>query len=150
MNVPLRGRKEDGFTLLEVLVTLVILAVGLSLTLSLISGAMRNIRRSQLKTRTVQHAETVLELTLLDDTIKHSTSLRGDFEDGTRWEVAVTEIETPVPLQQKLGQRIELPVKMFQYSVAVVAPDSQTPDLVLQTLKVVNVVQQPGPPRLNR
>jgi len=149
MNAP-RRRSEAGFTLLEVLVTLVILAVGLSLTLSLISGAMRNIRRSQLKTRTVQHAETVLELTLLDDSIKQPTSLRGDFEDGTRWEVAVTQIETPVPLQQKLGQQLELPVKLFHYSVAVVAPDSQIPDLVLQTLKVVNVVQKPGPTRISR
>jgi prepilin-type N-terminal cleavage/methylation domain-containing protein len=149
MNAP-RRQSEAGFTLLEVLVTLVILAVGLSLTLSLISGAMRNIRRSQLKTRTVQHAETVLELTLLDDSIKQPTSLRGDFEDGTRWEVAVTQIETPVPLQQKLGQQLELPVKLFHYSVAVVAPDSQIPDLVLQTLKVVNVVQKPGPTRISR
>jgi prepilin-type N-terminal cleavage/methylation domain-containing protein len=142
--------KEGGFTLLEVLITLAILAIGVTLVLSLISGAMRNIRRSQLKTRTVQHAETVLELTLLDDSIKRPTSLRGDFEDGTRWEVAVTEVEMPVSLSQKLGQRVELPVKLFQYSVAVLGPDSQSPDLVLQTMKLINITQQLGPAQLPR
>ncbi|MBP1602064.1 MAG: hypothetical protein H6Q06_2215, partial [Acidobacteria bacterium] len=57
------GSGEGGFTLLEVLVTLAILAVGVTLTLSLISGALANIRKVQIRARTIQHAETVMELT---------------------------------------------------------------------------------------
>ena len=74
-----RSIRESGFTLLEVLITLAILAVGVTLTLSLISGALANIRKVQVRARTIQHAETVMELTLLDDSISRPTTLNGDF-----------------------------------------------------------------------
>ncbi len=139
-----RGRTADcsGFTLLEVLVTLAILAIGTALALSLISSSLGNIRRVQLRTRTIQHAETVLELTLLDDAINRPTTLTGDFEDGTRWAVRVDEVAMPQPPNQNPNQPIEMPVKMFNYSVEVFAPESAAPDFRLQTLKIVNPQQQ--------
>ena len=141
-----RGGDEFGFTLLETLITLMILAVGVSLTLSLISGALGNIRKVQLRTRTVQHAESVLELALLDDSITRPTSLQGDFADGTRWVIMISEYETPKPPQppQLQPQQVQLPLKLFAYSLEIMAPGSATPDLRLQTLKIVNVEQPLG------
>lgn len=129
---------EKGFTLLEVLITLAILAVGVTLTLSLISGALANIRKVQLRTRTIQHAETVMELTLLDDSINRPTTLNGDFADGTRWAVRISEYEMP-KVQQTLQtqQPVELPVKMLAYSLEIMSPGATGPDLRLETLKLV-------------
>jgi prepilin-type N-terminal cleavage/methylation domain-containing protein len=137
-----RTRGEYGFTLLEVLVTLTVLAIGTALTLSLISGALGNIRKVQQRARTIQHAETVLELTLLDESILRPTSLTGDFEDGTRWAVRVEEMVMPPPPNQNPLQQIMLPVKLLSFSVEVFAPESMAPDFKLQTLKVVNVPQE--------
>ncbi len=135
---------SSGFTLLEVLVTLAILSIGTALALSLISGALGNIRKVQLRTRTIQHAETVMEMTLLDDSIVRPTTLTGDFEDGTRWAVRVEEVIVPPPANQTTlqTQQFEMPVKIFNYAVEVAAPESTAPDFRLQTLKLVNVQQQ--------
>jgi len=141
---------EAGFTLLEVLVTLAVLAVGIALTLSLISGSLANIRRVQLRTRTIQHAETVMELSLLDESIKQPTTLKGDFEDGTRWMLVVSEVDMPVPQQPTIPQRPEWPIKLFTYSVEVYGPDSPTPDLGLRTLKVINTSDTKAPMRLGQ
>jgi prepilin-type N-terminal cleavage/methylation domain-containing protein len=133
-----RSHNQSGFTLLEVLVTLSIMAIGVTLTLSLISGSLRNIRKVQMRTRTIQHAETVMELALLDDAIKRPTVLRGDFEDGTRWSIQISEME--VPRQTPLSaQQVEMPIKLFSYSVEIMGPESVTTDLHLYTLKLVNV-----------
>ena len=138
-----RARKEEGFTLLEVLVALAILALGAALTLSLVSGSLRNIRKVQLRNRAIQHAETVLELALLDEKIKNTTVLKGDFEDGTRWSVQVQEYVPPPdqrgtlsPEQVRAIERIS--VKLFTYTVEVVGPDSSVPDFRVETLKLVN------------
>ncbi len=150
------GRRsgEAGFTLLEVLVALAVLAVGAALTLSLISGTLGNIRKVQLRTRAVQHAETVMELSLLDDSIRRPTTLTGNFEDGTRWSVVIDEVPEPdeqkPEMQLPNAQRPELPVKLFSYTVEVTAPDSRAPDFRLQTLKVVNIQESERPVRLPR
>jgi prepilin-type N-terminal cleavage/methylation domain-containing protein len=146
-------RSPAGFTLLEVLVTLTVLGVGVALTLTLISGSLRNVRRVQVSTRSIQHAETVLEMALLDDTIRRPTSLRGDFEDGTRWTVRIDEYVAPESaanaprLTDRLpgGSTTSLPVRLFSYSVEVTEPESQAPDFSLQTLKLVNISESANP-----
>lgn len=132
-----RLRNTAGFTLLEVLVTLAILGIGLALTLSLISASLRNIRKVQIRTKTIQHAETVMELSLLDESIKGPTTLRGDFEDGTRWTVLVSDFELPKS-QLPSPQQVVLPIKLLSYSVEVTGPESRTPDFRSHTLKLVN------------
>jgi prepilin-type N-terminal cleavage/methylation domain-containing protein len=137
-----RGMGESGFTLLEVLITLAILAVGVTLTLSLISGALANIRKVQVRARTIQHAETVMELTLLDDSIVRPTTLNGDFADGTRWTVRVSEYEIPKEQMLETQQPVEMPVKLLDYSLEIMSPGASGPDLRLDTLKLVGT--QPG------
>jgi prepilin-type N-terminal cleavage/methylation domain-containing protein len=141
-------RSQAGFTLLEVLVALAVLGIGVALTLSLISGSLRNIRKVQVSTRSIQHAETVLEMALLDDSIQKPTSLRGDFEDGTRWTVRIDEYVPPdkamdasqLPDQLPGGQQpAALAVRLFSYTVDVMERESQTSDFTLRTLKLVNV-----------
>lgn len=131
----LRGRA--GFTLLEVLIALTILSVGAALAISAISGALGNIRKVRLRTQLVEHAETVMELALLDDSVKGPTTLHGDFEDGTRWSVVVAdhELESPQALPGALER--PLPIKLLSYTVEVFGPGSASPDYRLFTLKLV-------------
>lgn len=141
-------RKSDaGFTLLEVLVTLAILGIGVALVLSLISGSLRNIRKTQLRTRNIQHAETVMELSLLDESIKEARMLQGDFEDGTRWTVVVRDFVLPT-LDPPATQQTEMPVKLLSYTVEIMGPESKTPDFRIETLKLVPTRTELGPPQL--
>jgi len=138
-------KRETGFTLLEVLVALTILAVGVSLTLSLISGSLGSIRKVRMHTLAIEHAQVVMELALLDDSIKAATTRRGDFEDGTRWAVVISEVEMPIPETVMTGtQTAQMPIKVLSYDVEVMEPNSATPDFQLRTLKVVNALDANG------
>jgi prepilin-type N-terminal cleavage/methylation domain-containing protein len=133
-----RLRGCQGFTLLEVLVALTVLAVGAAITLSLISGSLGNIRKVQLRTRTIEHAEAVMELALLDESIQQPTAFSGYFEDGTRWSVRVEEYDQPESQQPQPGALpIKMPVKLLNYTVEMFSLSSGTPDYRLQTLKMV-------------
>jgi prepilin-type N-terminal cleavage/methylation domain-containing protein len=142
MRAPFAGR-NDGFTLLEVLITLAILGIGAAMTMSLISGSLGKIRKVQVRARAIQHAQTVMELALLDSTVKGPTTLRGDFEDGTRWIVLITDFDMTRdrPLQPN---QPEMPVKALAYTVEIMGPDSPSPDFRVSTLKLVSTLQVPG------
>jgi prepilin-type N-terminal cleavage/methylation domain-containing protein len=132
-------REARGFTLLEVLVALTVLAIGSAITMSLISGSLGNIRKVQLRTRAVEHSEAVMELALLDGSIYQPTAYSGSFEDGSRWSVQVDDYDPPLPPQmQPQDLPPSMPVKLLRYTVEMFNPDSRTPDFRLQTLKLVN------------
>jgi len=129
----------QGFTLLEVMVALTVLAIGASLTLSLISGSLGNIRKVQQRTRTVEHAEAVMELALLDESIGQPTAYSGDFEDGTRWSVRIEDYQMPEePALQPRNLPQNMPVKLLCYTVEMFSPGARASDYTLQTLKLVN------------
>ena len=133
-----REAAASGFTLLEVLVTLTVLAVGAAVAMSLISGSLGNIRKVQLRARTVEYAQTVMETALLDENISEPTSLTGDFEDGTRWSVRVEDYDPPLPAQwQSRDLPQNMPVKLLHFVVDVYGPNSRAPDCSMQTLKIV-------------
>lgn len=133
----MRVRSSRGFTLLEVLIALTVLAVGAALSLSVISGVLANIRKVQMRTKVMEHAETVMELVLLDDKVRGPTTLGGDFEDGTRWTVVVSDYEMPEAAPLDTQPLPPMPIKLLAYTVEVFAPRSSAPDLRLNTLKVV-------------
>jgi prepilin-type N-terminal cleavage/methylation domain-containing protein len=143
--------RHDGFTLLEVVVSLAVLSLGVTLTLSLISGSLRNIRNAQLRGRVVQHAETVMETILLDDTIRQATTLPGDFQDGTRWLAKVEEFQQQETVGQTLTpQQAGLPLRLLSYTVEVFSPGSNTADFTLRTLKLVNTQTPLNPVQLTQ
>jgi hypothetical protein len=121
------------------LVALTVLAIGCALTLSLISGTLGGIRKVQMRTRSIEHAQEVMETALLDKAIQQPTSLSGSFEDGSRWSVRVEDYEMPVPPEsapRDLPQN--MPIKLLSYTVEMFGPDSRSPDYRLHTLKLVN------------
>ncbi|MBP1595339.1 MAG: hypothetical protein H6Q05_716 [Acidobacteria bacterium] len=144
-------KRESGFTLLEVLVALTVLAVGAALILSLISGSLGNIRKVRARGRAIEHARTVMELALLDGTVSGPTTMQGDFEDGTRWTVTVTEVEMPVPESVMQGvQTAQMPVRLLGFAVDVMEPNAAAPSFQLQTMKVVSALDATGAVRVPR
>ncbi len=132
-------RDAHGFTLLEVLVALTILAIGSALALSLISGSLGNIRKVQLRTRSIEHAREVMETALLDKSIQQPTAFSGNFEDGSRWSVTVEDYEMQAPPELQLRDLPQnMPVKLLSFTVEMFGPDSRAPDYRLHALKLVN------------
>jgi prepilin-type N-terminal cleavage/methylation domain-containing protein len=135
-----RNLQASGFTLLEVLVAITVLAVGSALAMSLMTGSMGNLRKVQLRTKIIEHAESVMETTLLDDTILRPTVLNGDFEDGTRWTVSVEEYVPQLPSQLQSRDVLQNNrCQLLQYTVDTFSPDARVANYRLQTLKLTKV-----------
>jgi prepilin-type N-terminal cleavage/methylation domain-containing protein len=133
-------KSESGFTLLEIMVALTVMAIGAAVTVSLLTGSLGNVRKAQLRTKIIEHAESVMETALLDDTILTPTTLSGDFEDGTSWNVNIEQYSPdvlPVSLQTVNVQN--LPYQLLQYTVEVFNPGSRVANYRLQTLKLTKV-----------
>ncbi len=144
-------KSERGFTLLEVLVAMTVLAVGSALVMSLLSGSLGNIRKVRLHMRAAEHAQTVMELALLDATIEGATSMRGDFEDGTQWSVMISEVEMPLISTVMPGvQATDVPLRVLSYAVEIMEPNSTTVDYRLQTLKLIGIQATGQPARVPR
>ena len=123
-----------GFTLFEVLIAITLLAIGIALASSLIGKSLVNIRRIDARMQIVEHANSVMELTLLDKEISEPTTFDGDFEDGTRWTMSIEEY---TPEEQPLFEQVEMPVKLLAYTVEMFMPGSSVVDYRLRTLKLV-------------
>jgi len=122
-----------GFTLLEVLVALVVLAVGVSLTMSVITGSLGNVRKSQLRTRLMTAAQTIMESSLYREDLQQPTTYSEDLSDGYRCIVQVEEYHPD--FETEAGA--QLPVKLLQYRIEMIGPDSTGPLYTLETLKLV-------------
>ena len=139
-----------GFTLLEVLIALAILAIATTVTLSLISGSLRNIHKVQQRTRSIEHAESVMESALIDSSILGPTSNSGSFQDGTSWIVRVedyTELDKQTQTGSTTATSVSIP-KLLSYTVETTGPESVKPDCRFRTLKLVNVQTTNQPSRI--
>jgi prepilin-type N-terminal cleavage/methylation domain-containing protein len=130
----------SGFTLLEVMVALTVMAIGAAVTVSLLTGSLSNVRKAQLRTKIIEQAESVIETALLDDTILTPTTLSGDFEDGTSWNVNVEQYVPdvlPTSLQSVNVQNLQY--QLMLYTVDMFGPGSSAANYRLQTLKLIKV-----------
>jgi prepilin-type N-terminal cleavage/methylation domain-containing protein len=133
-------RSDQGFTLLEVMLALVVLAIGAALTMSLISGSLGKIKKVQAHERFIEQADEVLQTALLDNDIQDPTTLSGSFDDGGRWTVTVEEYQ-PEDDQIDTSRNLDLSrrLKMLRYTVEVFGANSKTADCSMQTLKTIMV-----------
>lgn len=86
--------KQNGFTLLEVLVAFTMLAVIFATTMEIIAGSARNTRKASENTIVALLAQSKLdELGLLEKLEEGNTS--GDFDDFTSWSLDVIPFDLP-------------------------------------------------------
>jgi prepilin-type N-terminal cleavage/methylation domain-containing protein len=91
----LKGGSHRGFTLIEVLVAMTILAMAFSVLFSLSSRSLDGMRRARDIERRVQFARTKLaELRMVP--VDAGDRAEGTLDDGTRWSVEVTPFIKPV------------------------------------------------------
>jgi general secretion pathway protein I len=76
--------RQNGFTLLETLVAMMILSVALVVIFQLFSEALNTGHISESHTRAVWHAREKMDELLLYETLSQEIQ-EGDFEDGYRW-----------------------------------------------------------------
>jgi|WetSurMetagenome_2_1015567.scaffolds.fasta_scaffold43964_3 prepilin-type N-terminal cleavage/methylation domain-containing protein len=132
---------ESGFTLLEVLVALTLMAVGAAVVMSLLSGSLGNIRKVQVRTKIMDQAQSILEKSLIDDSLVTATtalpfSLNGSFDDGAQWTLNVEEPDASVYTDREIPSN--MPLKMLQYTVQIENTNSQSKTYTLQTLKAIS------------
>ena len=89
------SQRTHGFSLLEVLVALSIMAISLGVLYQTQIGATRNLSHSLALERATLYGQSILANAtgLVAD---HDT-LEGAFDDGYRWQLTLTPIEIPPP-----------------------------------------------------
>ena len=115
VNPPLLSRyvlqRSQGFTLIETLVAVAVLAISLVVVLQLFSGGLKSGKLSDEYTRGIFYAREKMEELLLSDKLEDGVS-EGEFEDGYRWEaeilrLEVTEEDEKLPFES-FGIRVEV------------------------------------------
>ena len=92
-----RRRRQDGFTLLEILVALVIIAMLATLTLRAGSLSIDTANNTQDATRAALQARSLLSEIGVSRPLEDGESTE-DFEGNARWTIKVLELESPTPL----------------------------------------------------
>lgn len=125
---PLNSSK--GFTLLEILVALAILATAVTIIFQLFSASLRNIAASEDVVAASVKAEAKMREVLSKEELTED-SWTEDTNDGYRYSVNITET-----LQQKTDS---LPIQLLQIDVAITwTKNSKERSLRLKTYKTVN------------
>lgn len=90
-------KRARGFTLLEVMLAFVILAVAMGLLLSMLSRGLGQVRQSQEETEASLHAQSLLDQLGVLEPIAPGQS-EGEFGDGRyRYQLEIAETEDPTP-----------------------------------------------------
>ncbi|WP_141059574.1 prepilin-type N-terminal cleavage/methylation domain-containing protein [Stenotrophomonas rhizophila] len=88
-------KHQRGYSLLEVIVAFAVLALALTLLLGSLSGASRQIKQADLRSRAVLHAQSLLAVTGVIEPLQDGER-SGEWEDGRyRWQLQVAPYQEP-------------------------------------------------------
>jgi len=124
-----------GFTLLEILVAIAILAISLTVILQLFSGGLRSVRVSDRHTQGVFHAREKMEEILLEERLDEG-SREGEFDDDYKWIARIVRMVPPEEEEKKL------PFDVYAITVKVVWQERKgETNFEIQTMKLVERVE---------
>ena len=95
MNTPSSARQQ-GFTLLEVIVAFALLALALTLLLGSLSGATRQVRESADASRATLHAQSLLAQLGAGEALQPGRQEGGFERDRYRWQLDVAPFADPL------------------------------------------------------
>ncbi len=132
------SRSADGFTLIEVLVAMMILAVSMVMIMQLFSGGLKSESLSRDYNHAILHARATMEETLLREPLEEGIE-EGEFDDGFRWktEVALHEPPDEALEEDEEEEPLPLPVKLLAVTVEIGWPGESERTYRITTLKVV-------------
>jgi len=110
---PKLSASNDGFTLIEILVAISILAISLVVILQLFSGGLKSSRLSDEYTRGIFHAREKMGEILLSKEVSAGET-EGEFSDSFRWKCQIEPIEDVEEGEEKM------PFNMFNIRVDIV------------------------------
>ncbi len=91
----IRSGSSAGFTLLEVVVALAILAVSVTVTIQLVAGSFTNISRINQYFLAGNYAQNIMNELLVNPIVEPGFSMNGSFEDGFQWFATCAEKVMP-------------------------------------------------------
>lgn len=103
---------DSGFTLIETLVAISILAISLVVILQLFSGGLKSSRLSDEYTRGIFHAREKMDEILLAGELTEGV-ISGKFDDGFRWRAEALHLDIPE------AKDVKLPFRAFNIKVDV-------------------------------
>lgn len=101
-----------GFTLIEILVAISILAISLVVILQLFSGGLKSSRLSDEYTRGIFHAREKMDEILLARELTEGV-ISGQFDDDFKWRAEARHLDIPE------AKEVKLPLRAFNISVDV-------------------------------
>jgi general secretion pathway protein I len=122
-----------GFTLVELVAAFAIFAIGVSIALSIGASALKMAKTSSEYTRAALHAQTVLDALGVGEPLEAGSDA-GEFEDGYRWELAITEQEPPAA---DTGAIEEIPIELYHVELKVTWADGKR-EAKFSTLRASN------------
>lgn len=96
-----RGMDRRGFTLIETLVAMMVLAISFVVIMQLFSGGLTSSRISEDYLYGMFHAQEKIDEFLLSENPEPGT-YEGEFDDGYAWTVVVTVLESADPETEKV------------------------------------------------
>ena len=104
---------DRGFTLIETLVAISILAISLVVLMQLFSGGLKSSRLSDEYTLGIFHAREKMDEILLAGELTEGI-IDGEFDDGFRWKAEAVQVDI-----KKEAKDVNLPLRAFSIRVAV-------------------------------
>ena len=93
----MNSRRQAGFTLLEVMLAFVVLAVALGLLLGMLSRGLKQVTQSQAETEAALYAQSLLDAVGTLEPLQVGTR-DGEFDHGRyRWRLQVLPAQDPAP-----------------------------------------------------
>jgi general secretion pathway protein I len=114
---PVAGRRARGFTLIEIVVSFAVLAIGLGIAMQIATGAMRNARQAEQRTEAALYAQSLLDSVGIGERLEEGGS-SGEFGDAYRWELSVTPFEVESPADSPLDPALA-PVQLYRLELVV-------------------------------
>lgn len=116
---PLRApaARVRGFTLIEIVVSFAILALGLGIAMQIAGGAMRNARHAEERTEAALYAQSLLDAAGIGERLEEGDS-SGEFGDRFRWNLSVTPFEVEVANGAAFDPALS-PVQLYRLELVV-------------------------------
>ncbi len=138
ITIAFRHSKAGGFTLIETLVAISILAIALVVILQLFSGGLRAGRLSEDYSRGIFYAKAKMEEMLLGENLIPG-SQEGEFDEQYRWRSEITRVERPEE------ETVRFPFDSFAIQVEVIwGKGDHQKRFEIRTLKIGEKLETAG------
>jgi len=128
--------KEQGFTLIEVVVAVAILGIALTVIIELFAGGLRLARVSKEYTKAVNYANAKMEEIASQETLEEGIT-EGEFDETFHWRVTMNKVNL---LQVEKPWEVKPPIQLFQIKVDVLwKPGSKERSASIETYRTTKV-----------